>query len=366
MDLPSRITPQFKRFAVGVAILIVVAFVLKTTRTPHPLEIMASKLGKVVPKGDITNRTPSNNPHFGDEAGEHVMAALEFPLIWDEQNGEYLIEFKIANTTFMAVPDTGSSYVILASVNCKHCTSSEGLYDESGINTGKSETIAYGSQTDKITWFIDDLSVSGQMKPLKLEFGSVEDVSGGSNLNVFGLAGSTGFHEKTPFVDQIFFNQQALHPAFYFNFSKTNPTLTMGQEYPDKGSGKTVKVYNAREFERETDIDFGVLNYYLIKLTSVKIDGQPVLAFPPFCMVDTGSTNTLVSGGFGRRLVSAKTVVFEFGELHLQYDLRAHDVEVADWLESKPFDNTIMILGNKFMREKILSFDLLRSELTVV
>ena len=354
------------RVALAAGVLLVVFLSYEKGHSTVRRQI-ADNLGKVIRITSDAAPGVSSRPDLGDdEAREPVDVALEFPLVWDANNGEYLMQFMVGGTSFLAVPDTGSEFVVLASEKCGPCPKRQGRYNMKGTDTGISDTIAYGSQTDKIEWFIDEFQAKDHELAFPLEFGSVTDVDGASNMNVFGLAGSLTFHEKMPFVDQVFFAQQILRPAFYFDFG-LDAKLVLGEQTPHKSSGITVPMFNSDGVKAETGIDMHGLNYYFIRVAAMHVGGVELQDAPKMCMVDTGSTDTIVSTALYKQVEAGRpgNLVISFEE-GLQIEAFRSDVASDDWLDGDPWKGQVFILGNLAMYNKTLSFDLQGNELTIV
>ena len=302
----------------------------------------------------------------------HIATRFRFPLVWDEDHGEYLVAFRIGHDIVYAVPDTGSSYLIISAENCRTCAHKHGFYkgETTGVGTGEKRVISYGSQTSKVLWFIDDFWVENQKQSIKMQFGMVHEIEGDSNLNVLGLAGPNTPLSPYEFVDQVFFDAKALQPAFWFDFKTNKPALYLGENYSLGEKGSVISYYTAAEVTQKTGLQLESLNFYLIETSEIIIDGKSVDNFPKYCMIDTGSTMIILPEHVHANLSGGKILKFKFDTLELEYDIE-HDflknaVQKASWLEKEPFNGEIWILGNRFMVGKIIEFDLQKKTIQLI
>lgn len=299
--------------------------------------------------------------------GTDADLAVVFPLTWSPQSGEFTLQFTIGqnHAVITAVPDTGSEYLIIGGKNCSSCDSSQGVYDESGIDTGDTQTARYGSQTDNISWFIDDMIVSGVTEPINVEFGTITSASGSSNLNVFGLIGSENTTDKTPFINQVMYSQQLIAPVFVFDMSsQNNATLTLGGS-SDGVSGNTVPLLSRSQAISRIGNDLGI-SFYLIDIQAILVDGNAVDA-PAVCMLDSGTTDLVCSTTLGKSLQNFKSLEIKFSNFSLTYesDMVQNVQSDSSFDDAGSFNKQVVILGNQFWIGRIFSFDLQHHLLTV-
>lgn len=292
---------------------------------------------------------------------------ITFPLVWAPESGEFMIQFTMGhnNNRILAVPDTGSEFLIIGGKNCNTCNSSQGIYDESGISTGLTDTKIYGSQTDNISWFIDDMTVDGVTEPLNVEFGTITHATGSSNLNVFGLIGSKSVSDKTPFVNQVMYSQQIIQPSFVFDMStQTNAKLILGA-LSDGISGNTSTLLDQTAVTSLVGNDLGI-PFYMLRVKGILVDGNAVDA-PSVCMLDSGSTNLLCSTKLGASLNNFNSLDIQFDQFSLSYgsEMGKYIEPDSDFDDTSSYNKEVLILGNRFWIGHIFSFDLKNSELTV-
>lgn len=290
-----------------------------------------------------------------------------FPLTWSSASGEFTLQFTMGanNATITAVPDTGSQFLIIGGKNCQTCDVSQGVYDESGIDTGTTDTETYGSQTDDISWFIDDMIVPDLTEPLNVEFGTITHASGSSNLNVFGLIGSVSTTDKTPFINQVMYSQQIIAPSFVFDMStQTTAKLTLGATSAGV-VGNAVALLTQAEVTAMVGNDLGI-PFYMMRVKGILVDGNAVES-PSVCMLDSGSTDLVCSTTLGDSLKTFKSLEIQFDNFSLTYG-----PEIAGSISPEPdFDNAstynkqVVILGNRFWIGHILSFDLQKKQITI-
>lgn len=290
-----------------------------------------------------------------------------FPLTWRPLSGVFTLQFTVGQNKarITAVPDTGSEYLIVGGKNCASCDSSQGVYDESGVDTGDTQVAVYGSQTDEVSWFIDDITVAGVTEPLNVEFGTITAVSGSTNLNILGLVGSETTTDKTPFINQVMYSQQIIPPSFVFDMTTSdNATLTLGAT-SDGVSGNTVNLLTRTQAAAMIGNDLGIA-FYLIHVKGILVDGNAVES-PAVCMLDSGSTDLVCSTALGNTLRNFETLELQFDTFSLTYTSEmARNIEPEPDFDNKStYNGQVLILGNQFWLGRTFSFDLKDSQLTV-
>ncbi len=302
-----------------------------------------------------------------------------FPLRWHPEIGEFIMDLNIRGTRFQVVPDTGSMYVIVSGQDCVNCNRKQGVYPGGGQNTGIASTVYYGSQTDDITWFIDNFDLPN-VGNIPVEFGVITaattTMGAAAPANVFGLAGSLTRKEKTPFLDQVMFENQIFPPWFFFDFLGGPGKATFGiGMYPfpkNVDDSNTIMFLNQHETAEELGIDIGV-DFYLAELDSVRVNGAPIANAPTHCMFDTGNTYLSLGSKFYpsfRGAVGTNSLLeFRFaGGVVLQYQLGmdpTQHVDQVDFLDTPPFNNQLLILGNAWMDGRLWMFNLDKHSLTI-
>lgn len=300
-----------------------------------------------------------------------------FPLSWWPEDGEFLLDLTIGGITFQVVPDTGSMFVIVSGQECAGCNKEQGVYTGKGTNTGETGTIHYGTQTDKITWFIDTFEMPGGVH-LPVEFGvitSATTTAAGPPANVFGLAGSLTRKEKTPFLDQVMFEEQHLPPCFWFDFlhGPGSATLGIGKcPLPTQANSNTIQFLNQHELVAELGIDLGI-DYYIAKVDAILVDGAKIPNAPGYCMFDTGNTYLTLNSKFHKELIapikSNSSLEFRFtGGVVLGFQLSSDPtkhMDEATFLDAKPFNGQIFIFGNAWMDGRIWMHNLENHTLTI-
>lgn len=288
---------------------------------------------------------------------------IEHPLTYNSSTGEYLMSFEIAGVVFRAVPDTGSEFVVVAGQSCSSCTRDEGLYTMTGtkLDNAKPDSITYGSQTDTIEWWIDEFGAQDTDATTPITFGVVVSVTGSSNLNVFGLAGSKTFGDQVPLVTQLFFQQQIMSPYLFFDFQTPgSERLILGTLSSGIQASNTFPYLDQNAMKQESGLDFG-LDYYMVRVVNLQYDGKTVENMPKYCMLDTGNTDFTLPTGVYTEIAMADaqeiSVTFE-NNFQLSWDMGTfkQNVEGAEWLSA--FGNQVFILGNKFMQGKVWNFNL--------
>lgn len=353
-----------------VAILMIVIRVLNRLFGGNMRDVFGA-LGKVIQVSSGTQE--SRCPGVDDNVGAKAPIVLEFPLIWEELLGEFVISFEIGGQIVSAVVDTGSEYMVIGSTKCTGCEQSQGAYDtdsKTAIKCKQSTTVYYGSQVDNIDWYIDDFSPSGSSSgSVRIEFGAVSSVQsaqvGGSSLNIIGLASSTTFAEKTPFIDQLICTQQTTLAYMYFDFLTNDNKFVIGQPHPDASNGIVIPYYNAADVKEQIGMDFDDLNYYFLKPNAVTMNGEPLANAPKFIMFDTGTTVIT----FGQQLASqilrgdeGQALVFELDNgFNWTYVMNDSTMSAATG-----FGDDICIMGNQNMLDHAWSFDLGAKTLTII
>lgn len=234
---------------------------------------------------------------------------IELPLIFDPYNGIYRTKIHLGDENnsirFDVVPDTGSSILIVSGPECANCPRQDGVWNYSlGRRAGSQGVIRYGGgqETRYIPWRAllrdydrPDDATDGPGK--EVDFGVITSTLSpdGRPLNVLGLQGEgPGFlagvcGEKTVIFDFV-------HSKLYL--------------------GKSDDVLSRAAFKRT----FKLLKppagpaYILARIKSMKINGNPVPAgiMPEYAVLDTGTTNSIVSPGLGQLLRNPAQVEITF------------------------------------------------------
>lgn len=307
-------------------------------------------LGKIVSNTKTGNTARDLNT---DETGNMV---IQFPLSYE--SGEYFMTFELGGSVFQGVADTGSEYIVVAGDKCSSCTAGEGVYKNTGTAQQGEPELDYGSQVDMVEWWIDDFGVSGDENVTPVTFASVTSVSGSSSLNVVGLAGTKDLPPVTPFVTELFFQQQVSPPFFYFDL-KNSPKLIMGDEAPGVADNNTVPYLSNAALKSESGQDFGT-DYYTVRIVSITHDGKKVANPPKYCIIDTGTTNMLLTSSLYSELVSsdAAGLEFEFENFSLSWDLAGEGLRTSIQDGQNFLGTDVFIMGNMFMKGKFWSFNL--------
>lgn len=358
-----------RNLAIGATLIITYIVLTSQLRMGHRQRYAVSMKKAICLLGDV--QAPASRARALLRPAEFPTTLLTLPLSYE--SGVFLATVLIRGTKFRVVPDTGSSYMIVAGKGCNGCNVENGIYAKRGIRTGATSELHYGSQDDQIEWYIDELSAPGSTLALTVEFGVVSSVKGASHSNIFGLATSLGRRCKAPVIDQLMFHKGLLAPYFYFDFTQgaQNASLTLGGH---ARGGVVIPFLDEREIAQEVGIDLGY-NYYMVRVTSFKVDGKPIPNAPRFCMVDTGNTKLSCGTSFWQALkgplATGETLEIELGgKAKLTYDIDFYLQRTVEpfpaMLDKEGFDGNVCILGNQFMLGRMFSFDLHKNMLAIV
>jgi hypothetical protein len=350
----ERLTTNEKVAAVAVAIAVVAAVVFRVEPS-----LLSTTQAVAIGCGAITSERPAL-----DEAND-ASTVVSFPLTYAASSGVYQMQFYMGDgkDAFTAVPDTGSEFMVVTGANCSSCNTSDGVYDMSGTKvTSVMPTLAYGSQTDTVEWYIDNMTSESSSSSLQIQFAVVTNVTGDTNSNIFGLATSQQHCEKAPILDQLMFEQQETPPYFTFDVQDASTgSLTIGSEQP---GGDAIPLLQEADVTSALGGDLGV-NYYMIACTGVTVDDSSVDNRPTIMMIDTGNTEFSCSAAFYSSLTTAMTggqnLTISFGSTSVNYTIDADTVAACaaePWLDESEFGGQVAIFGNRFMQGHVLSFNL--------
>ena len=358
---------------VAVAVLIVIAILVIRKGEHHQKRAYAEGLNKAI--HTFTNAETGPRPRL-QEPSNFPTKQITFPLIYLSTTKAFAIEFYINANKFIAIPDTGSSYLVLGGTQCEVCLASNGIYGMTGRRTGKTSSIRYGSQTASLDWYEDDIKAPHSTVRMRVDFGVAKSGSASDQFwNVLGLARSKTHKSKTSFLDQLMYEQQILAPYFYFDFSHgtTDAALVLGA-YAKGHVNAPLQLQEEQQVAKTLGLDLG-FNYYMIRLVQVRIDGAPVMNAPKFCMLDTGNSQLSCDSAFYKSLQSlfgeGETLELEFErDVKLTYsltdDVRQNIGAEPGLLDRDGFRGNVCILGNQFMLGHMWSFDLFRNTLRIL
>lgn len=322
--------------------------------------------GKVIQSRAPPSAIKATCPGIDDNPATSAPIVLTFPMAWDSSVGEYLISFSIGGASLQGVPDTGSEYIVVGSQQCQGCDTSQGVVNEdsaTAVKTSSTTTISYGSQTDTVQWYVDDFG-TGDASSARIEFGAITKVTSsvGSNLNIVGLASSTSYREKMPFLDQLVCTQQVTLPYMYFDFAATVQSFVIGQPHPNAATGIVIPYYGAKDLMTD-GIQMHGLNYYFLKPTRFTVNDVSLAHTPRYCMFDTGTTVLNVSNALADAMMEheGETMILDFGAFRLQYLISRTTMQPMD-----DFVDDICILGNQQMGDHAWSFDFHNKKLTII
>jgi hypothetical protein len=179
------------------------------------------------------------------------------------------------------VLDSGSGHLNVASQDCNVCDARHGVY-VSSVHTGRTKSLAYGTQEDTVTVRRDQLLVTDRPQAFfRADTAEAVDVEvhvtvdrtrDSSNFNVFGVS-------NTGFLSQLLGPDRALMVCFKpgnLNGFVTNVTSAEAKEY------RACAVANA-----PLQSLMG-LPFYTVRLKAIRIGGVAVPT-PRYCILDTGS-----------------------------------------------------------------------------
>lgn len=355
---------QMRPIAIAV-LVVVIAMFLVDAADPDMRDVFSAR-GKVIQTPSAMEGATATCPGVDQLSGADAPVVLTFPMRWDPNVGEFIVSFSIGGAAIQAVPDTGSEYIIVASQACKNCDSAQGVINSdssTAVDTGTTNTVRYGSQTDNLEWLIDDFS-TGESQTARIEFGSIQSatVATGGSLNIIGLASSTSYAEKTPFIDQLVCTQQITLPYMYFDFVATSQVLVIGQPHPNAAAGSIIPYFDSTDLQKD-GINMQGLNYYFLKPNQFVIGGTPITTIPKYCMFDTGTTMFTVPSGVSEKMLAqeGKTMMLDFGNFKLPYVIDRGTLDVDD-----SFGTSICIIGNQNMLDNAWSFDINQKTLTII
>lgn len=355
-----------KRFIMLGIVGVVIVFIVSKFMTHKGVRAAFIARGKAIQTQAPLTLSHATCPHVDENPAASAPIVITFPMQWNNDTGEFRVTLSMGGYAFMAVVDTGSEYLIVGSNICDGCDTAQGFYNTSsatGVNSGQGSTVAYGSQTDTIQWYIDEFS-AGDSDKTCIEFGVVTKVvsTQGSNMNILGLATSHSFAERTPFLDQLICTQQVTLPYMYFDFKSISMVFALGQPHAGADTGARID-YVGSDALSSIGLDFDDLNYYFLQPKKWTINGQPMVPFPKFCMFDTGTTLLQVSSNIAKEFDDneGKTLLMDFGEYTLPYEIYQGTFQIMD-----DFGDDICILGNQNMLGRVWSFDLDDHTITVI
>ena len=166
---------------------------------------------------------------------------VSLPLTYVHQYGEYIIHVNVGRQKIAVVPDTGSSILMIYGNNSKICFQNKcfiknhplGTYKYKGINKHSKGTVEYGSQSNKINWFSDSVSIDGLhcgKTTLGISYESISDSH--LNANILGLSSKALYrdlgmsYEVTWYMnEQIIFGKPPPYDFVYFKMINNIPMV---------------------------------------------------------------------------------------------------------------------------------------------
>ena len=320
--------------------------------------------------------------------------------------GVFEVDLAVGGSAVKAVFDTGSENLIVAGSECvrsNQCSAGGGHYEESPERaTGKTTTVQYGTQTDQVRWYRDDVSLS-VVRPRTLQrvaaqeecrmeglddkpddkvavpgmaVGVVRQRSGVSNLNVLGFC-QTGSSSEGGCLRTL------LGPAGVFALvvHQKRGWLALGGPPPLAHCPRVRRLPLVRA-------PGGMLGYYVVAVAQVEVwrkgkgkgkggerRRRRCRHLPRYAIIDTGSNMLSVSApllrelrenGLGTPQAHLSLTLGSGGDTaELDYGYRDYamggELLVRDNL---PFDrDDVILLGTLFMRGRYVEFDLQRRTL---
>lgn len=312
-------------------------------------------------------------------------------------SGVFELELSVGASPVHAVFDTGSEKLIVAGQACvkqAECSAGAGHYTGDGAKAlGRSSTITYGTQTDTVQWYVDELRfrtrvptklletdecrIDGlvdaperELHVLAMEFGVVESRHGHSSLNVFGFCRGT----NADCTSRALLGERAVFAVLFYD--KTG-WLALGAPTPLGHCAKVKYVPLIRPIP-------SMRGYFIVRVAGVAVvsaDGRETRAChraPKYAIIDTGSNMLSVSTPLLEELRHRGISTFSSQRLQIRLEGATLDYDRSEYSmggellvrDNLPFHNVrkddVLLLGTLFMRRRYLEFDLERERLGIV
>jgi hypothetical protein len=316
--------------------------------------------------------------------------------------GVFEVDLLVGRSAVKAVFDTGSENLIVAGAECvrsSQCSAAGGHYDEPPERaTGKKTTVQYGTQTDHVRWYSDDVTLR-VVRPHTLQrvaaqegcrmeglddkpdeevvvpamaVGVVRQRSGVSNLNVLGFCQAADGGGLRTLLGAA--------PVFALLVHQRRGWLALGGPPPLAQCPRVRRIPLVRP-------PAGMLGYYVVSVAAVAVwrgqgrrrEERRCRHLPRWVIIDTGSNMLSVSAPLLRELrkhglgaTSLRThleLTLGAGAETVKMDYAYRDYAMGGELlvrDNLPFDrDDVMLLGTLFMRGRYMEFDLRRRTLGV-
>lgn len=252
------------------------------------------------------------------------------PLTEDPSIGGYTVSLVLENQSFIVVPDTGSSLLLVSGADCQECDHSKGSWKD--VNTGATGKIRY---------------LGGQVTHYRPTKGRLRGDNGEIHVDLGVIRSHTGISKHYCNVLGL---QQRVGKSFLTSLWQSNDKQLIVFDFPNSLFG----LGNVLELVRTPIATWPFFSsakgYLMSRLQS--FDGQY------FVLWDTGSTLTSLPSSIYQHFEETSTITLTFEDSTTPITFQYSPRSITSLVPSKrfPLDNVI-IVGNLWLRQYGIAFD---------